>query len=121
MLRLPRADEAERHVLDGTERPAAPDLLNAEVLQALRRFERTRMIDATLVAEGVASLEQLRIVRYPTSSLVERVWSLRENFTAYDATYVALAEAIGTRLVTTDERLARAAASHTNVDVVLIS
>lgn len=67
------------------------------------------------------ALLDLPITRYPTLTLVDRAWELRHNFTAYDAMYVALAEAVGTRLVTTDERLSTAVRSHTGVEVVLIA
>ena len=62
----------------------------------------------------------LPIARYPTIALLERAWVLRHNFTAYDALYVALAEALDTSLVTSDERLASAVGAHANVSVVLL-
>jgi predicted nucleic acid-binding protein len=120
-LRLPRADDAERHVFDAAERQAAPDLLNAEVIHALRRFERGGVIDAEVATGAVETLAQLPIARYPTATLLDRAWSLRHNFTAYDAMYVALAEAVGTRLVTTDERLSSAVRTHTGIEVVLLA
>lgn len=107
-------------MLDPSEPQAAPDLINAEVLHALARFERGGVIDARTSAGAVETLAQLPIARYPTVTLLERAWSLRHNFTAYDAMYVALAEAVGTRLVTTDDRLAKAARTHTAIEVVLL-
>ena len=121
MLRLPRADAVEREIFGTPERHAAPDLLNAEVVQALRRLERGNAVDAVRVAGAVVSLGQLRIVRYPTAPLVDRAWALRHNFSAYDAMYVALAEAVGKALVTTDGRLARAVRAHTSVEVRLVA
>jgi predicted nucleic acid-binding protein len=50
----------------------------------------------------------MRLTRYPHAALLSRVWELRENFTAYDAVYIALAETLEAPLVTTDARLARA-------------
>lgn len=90
------------------------------MLHALRRLERTAAIGADDAAEAVDRLGQLPIARYPTAGLTGRAWSLRHNFTAYDAMYVALAEAVGTRLVTSDERLASAAREHSAVEVVLV-
>jgi predicted nucleic acid-binding protein len=120
LLQLPHADEAKDHLFDPAERNASPDHLNAEVLQALRRFERIGLIDAAESAGSVAQLLELPIVRYPTLPLLHRAWALRHNFTAYDAMYVALAEAVGTRLITTDERLATAARVHSSIEVVLL-
>ena len=60
------------------------------------------------VAEQALGLfTELRIQRYPMTVLLGRVWSLRENLSAYDAAYVALAEALDLPLLTTDERMAR--------------
>ena len=66
------------------------------------------------------ALVDLHITRYPTLTLVERAWALRHNFTPYDAMYVALAEALGMRLVTADRRLAAAVRSHTRVGVAFL-
>lgn len=91
------------------------------MLHAIRRFERRGELDVQRSAEALGDLEQLPLARYPTLTLVERAWSLRENFTTYDAMYVALAEALETPLVTADERLAAAMRTHTDVAVVLLA
>ena len=62
-------------------------------------------------------IHNTRFVRYPHTSLVERIWSLRENLTAYDAAYVALAETLGAPLVTLDSRLARVPGVRAAVEV----
>ena len=86
----------------------APHLLDVEVVQVLRRYAR----DGSLTpGEVVATLDDLRaldIERHGHEALLDRVWALRENLTAYDAVYVALAEALDTTLLTCDRRLARA-------------
>jgi predicted nucleic acid-binding protein len=67
-------------------------------------------------------LVDLPVERYPHGPLVERIWSLRDNFTAYDATYLALAETIvehGAALLTSDARFANAARAHSDVEVLL--
>lgn len=120
LLRLPLADAAEEHVFDAKQRSAAPDLLNAEVLHALRRFERRGELTAERSAAAIQDLFVLPIARYPTIALLERAWALRHNVTAYDALYIALAEALDTSLVTSDEHLASAARTHANVSVVLL-
>ena len=63
------------------------------------------------VAAGWTALEtwrRLGVTRYPSSGLLERIWALREDISAYDATYVALAESLDCPLVTGDARLGRA-------------
>jgi predicted nucleic acid-binding protein len=121
LLRLPLAEAAEEHVFDAKQRSAAPDLLNAEVLHALRRFERRGELDVERSAAAIQDLSVLPIARYPTIALLERAWVLRHNFTACDALYVALAEALDTSLVTSDEHLASAARTHASVPVVLLA
>ncbi len=72
--------------------------------------------------EAVADLRDLPVERYGHDALVPRIWELRQNFSAYDAAYVALAEAIaddGAPLITADARLARAVSSHTRVQVIV--
>jgi predicted nucleic acid-binding protein len=88
----------------------APYLLDAEVAQVLRRLEQARVLTATRAGEALDDLRALRLVRHAHLPLIERVWELRDNLSAYDALYVALAEALGAPLVTTDRRLARAPA-----------
>lgn len=102
------------------EDKAAPDTINAEVLQTIRAHERSGGLDTDAADEARRAFMQLPITRYPTLTLLERAWELRHNFTAYDAMYVALAEAIGTKLVTTDSRLARATREHTAIRVEVL-
>jgi predicted nucleic acid-binding protein len=86
---------------------AAPELLDVEVLQALRRLEQDGAIPSSR-ADVVELLQALRIRRYRHHSLREAIWSLRKNMTAYDAAYVALARLLDATLVTRDAKLARA-------------
>jgi len=85
---------------------AAPDLVNAEVLHAFRRLVQLGAMDSTRAEAAIALLATIAIRRVGTTGLMGRVWALRENLTAYDATYVALAEALGCPLITADRRLA---------------
>jgi hypothetical protein len=62
-------------------------------------------------------LADLTIVRYPHHPLADRVWALRHNLTAYDATFVALGEALGVPLVTCDARLAGAQGHQARVEL----
>jgi predicted nucleic acid-binding protein len=85
---------------------AAPELLDVEVLQALRRLDRDGAIPPSRT-QVVELLQVLRIRRYRHHSLREGIWSMRKIMTAYDAAYVALARLLGATLVTRDEKLAR--------------
>lgn len=85
-----------------------PHLAETEALQALRHWLARGWADRERVELGLDVLEALRLAYYPHAPLRPRIWSLRHAFTAYDATYVALAEALACHLVTADARLARA-------------
>ncbi|MGH2924274.1 MAG: type II toxin-antitoxin system VapC family toxin [Solirubrobacterales bacterium] len=89
----------------------APHLLDTEVLHAVRRWVLHGKLSEERAAKAVEDLADLPIVFYPHSPLRARVWSLRDRLSAYDGTYVALAEALGATLLTADGRLARAADS----------
>src|SRR4051812_9795979 len=99
----------------------APHLVDVEVLSALRRLVATGETTAARAEEAIADLLDLPIARYPHDVLVPRIWQLRENFSAYDGTYVALAEALAEEsvpLLTADARLARAVDTHCDVPVL---
>jgi predicted nucleic acid-binding protein len=88
----------------------APELVEPEVLNALRRLVRSRAVEAKRAHEAVADLASLRLIRYPHAPLRERVWELRDRLSAYDATYLALAEAFADPvLLTADAALANVA------------
>ncbi len=108
-------------LIDGSERGAwataeiaaarhvcAPHLLDVEVLAALRKRVAARELSSSRALTAVRDLAELPIRRYPLVHLLERIWQLRGRVTAYDAAYVALAEALAVPIVTLDERLARA-------------
>ncbi|MGH8280031.1 MAG: type II toxin-antitoxin system VapC family toxin [Gammaproteobacteria bacterium] len=87
----------------------APELIDVEVLSALRKLDRAGVIPAGRRAELPAMMRGLRIRKYRHASLIDGIWALREIVTAYDAAYVTLARLLGAPLVTRDARLARAA------------
>lgn len=87
---------------------AAPELLDVEVLSALRKLDRAGAIPPRRRAELPQLLRALRIRKYAHDLLLDGIWALRDNLTAYDACYVALARLLGASLATRDARLARA-------------
>ncbi len=88
---------------------AAPDLIDLEVLSVLRRWERRGQVGSSRAQQALRDLQVLPIIRYPARALLDRAWKLRHNLTAYDAQYVALAQALPAKLLTTDDRMAAAA------------
>lgn len=87
---------------------AAPDLVDVETVAVLRKRWLARAITEERFAEAITDLQQFDFERVPTLRLVRRAYELRANVSAYDATYVALAEALGCELLTADQRLAKA-------------
>ena len=84
-----------------------PHLIDVEVVSAIRRLLAGRRIDAHRSAQFLAGLASLPAERYAHTPLLGRIWELRHNFTAYDAAYIALAEATDSVLYTCDEKLRR--------------
>jgi pimeloyl-ACP methyl ester carboxylesterase/predicted nucleic acid-binding protein len=91
------------------EELAAPDLLDVEVQSVLRRWERRGDLGTTRARQVLDDLASLPIVRHPARAVAEEAWALRHALTAYDAQYVALAQVLSARLLTTDARMAHAA------------
>ena len=87
---------------------AAPELMEVEALQALRKLDLASAIPPSRSAELLRLLRGLRIRKFGHDGLLDSIWGLRRNLSAYDAAYVALARVLGAALVTRDIRLAHA-------------
>ena len=85
-----------------------PHLFELEVLSVLRRYSLRGELSQQRAYRAIDRLLSMRLTRYPHTFLLSRVWELRENFTAYDAVYIALAKTLEAPLVTADTRLAGA-------------
>ena len=103
----------------GSEDLAAPHLIDSEVTHALRGIALRGAITDAQAARAMQGFLALTIERFAAEQLRPRMWELRHNLTGYDATYVALAEALSaTALLTTDARLAVAPGPHCPIDVL---
>ena len=87
------------------------------MVQVLRRYERSGLISADRGTQALGILVDFPLARYPHLPLLERIWQLRQGVTAYDAAYLALAEALDARLVTRDHALA-GTGSRVRVEVI---
>ena len=118
LLRTPAAAAVEARLFDPDETLHAPHLIDVEVAQALRRVALAGRLDPARGRTALGIVADLQLRRYPHTALMPRVWELRSRLTAYDAIYVALAEALDASLVTRDRRLANAAGHGARVELV---
>jgi len=118
LLRTPRGEAVARRIASADETLHAPHLLDLEVVHVLRRYESKGLLARTRAEEALRDFADLDITRYPHEDLLRRIWALRKNVTAYDAAYVALAEALGAPLLTADEKLARSPGHKARVEVI---
>ncbi|MGH9121651.1 MAG: type II toxin-antitoxin system VapC family toxin [Acidimicrobiales bacterium] len=96
----------------------APHLIDSEVASGLRRRVAARQLGADTGWIALDSFRRLGMMRYPVFSLLDRIWELLDDLTAYDASYVALAELLDCNLLTADARLGRAPGSRCPITVV---
>jgi predicted nucleic acid-binding protein len=102
------------------ERLVAPALVDLEVVSAWRGQVRAGRLSAGRAEVAFSDLAALRLERTLHAPLVGRIWELRDNLTAYDASYVALAETLETILLTGDERLARAPGIRCDIELLTV-
>jgi predicted nucleic acid-binding protein len=118
LLRTERADRLMERVLSSSEQMHAPQLLDIEVTQVLRRLVRQKEITLPRAAQVLEDLANLLIERHDHQSLVPRIWQLRDSLSAYDGAYIVLAEALAAPLLTCDAKLAGAHGHRAIVELV---
>ena len=118
LLRTPLGAAIESRMFGTGEILHAPHLLDVEIAQVVRRFTMAGEIDAARAQAALDDFIDLPIWRHAHGFLLRRIWALRNNFSAYDATYVALSEVLEATLLTHDRRLAQAARRYARVELV---
>ncbi len=113
----PQAGRLQERISRPDETLHVPHLFEVEVLHTLRRHNLGGVLQATRAHLALNRLHELRLTRYAHTSFLGRIWELGENVTAYDAAYVALAEALEAPLVTMDERLAQVPGNHATIEL----
>jgi predicted nucleic acid-binding protein len=118
LLQTPRGAKVEARLFRDEDEFHSPHLVDVEVTQGLRRLVRAGEVSADRAAEALEDLADFDLHRHRHLDLLGRAWKLRENVTAYDAMYVALAEALDAPMVTCDTPLGRAPGHRAQSEVV---
>lgn len=119
LMRGPLASRIGVRLFAASESLHAPYLIDVEVAQVLRRFARKADIGVVRASQAIDDLAAMPLTRYPHLPLLPRVWRLRENVSAYDACYLALAEALKAPLITCDPSLASIPGCQARIDVIV--
>lgn len=117
LLQTPAGQRIERRIYARNETLHTVHLLDVEFSQVLRRLVREGRLEPRRAEEAIEDLTALRIARYAPVLLLNRMWRLRQNLSAYDAAYVALAEELDAPLITRDSRLSTAPGHAAKVEV----
>jgi predicted nucleic acid-binding protein len=106
-----------RYLFAAGETLHVPHVTDVEVLQVLRRYSLAKILGRERAREAFDDYAAMPLTRYSHSVLLPRVWELRHNLTAYDAVYVALAEALSATLVTCDRALGSVSGHRATIQV----
>jgi predicted nucleic acid-binding protein len=117
LLQTAVGQEIEDRLYSRGESLHSPHLLDLEVAQVLRRLVREGAVSAPRADQAIQDLLDLRVTRYPHFVFLPHIWRLRDNFSAYDAAYIALTERLGATLITRDARLASASARRVSIEL----
>jgi predicted nucleic acid-binding protein len=117
LLQTERGRSLEARLFALGETLHVPHLIDVEVAHALRRAWHQGLINDRRAAEALNDLAAWALIRYPHDLFLPRIWALRHTVTAYDAAYVALAEALTVTLLTCDVRLAASHGHHAVIEV----
>jgi predicted nucleic acid-binding protein len=118
ILQTPAAATIASRLFADGETLHAPHLLDLEVAHVVRRYFLAGELSAERGRAALTDLADLPISRYPHDLFLARIWELRQNVAAYDAAYVALAEALAAPLLTRDGRLATSSGHEATVELV---
>lgn len=117
LLQTPAGQRIEQRIYARQDTLHSVHLLDVEFLQVLRRLVREGALAPSRAEQAMEDLLALRLTRHAPALLVRRIWRLRQNLTAYDAAYVALAEELRAPLITRDQRIAAAPGHAATVEV----
>ena len=117
LLQTPRGIRVEARLYRDGDELHSPHLVDVEVTQGLRRLVGSGEVSADRAGEAIEDLIDLDLHRHGHLDLLTRGWKLRENLTAYDAMYIALAEALDATVLTCDTRLAKAPRHPARIEV----
>lgn len=111
-------NDGQARQLIAAERLHVPHLVDSEIASGLRRLAQRDRLGAADGRRALQTWRRLAVMRYPVVGLFERIWEIRANLSAYDASYVALAEALNCALVTADLRLSDTGQAQCPITVV---